>query len=130
MAGELVVCLRFIRYLFSSTVGPTERSWSHWGVGSKYPVPGMRCWRTTSSLRVTPRPGRSGTVIQPCSTMGVFTPSSTIDDHQGTSSEWFSSARKLSVAAAQCTLAMQLTGVPAKCIAIGTPYSSAMSPIL
>ena len=32
--------------------------------------------------------------------------------------------------AAQWTLAMQLTGVPAKCIAIGTPYSQAMSPIL
>jgi hypothetical protein len=41
--------------------------------------------------------------------------------HHGTSSEWFSSARKLRVAAAQCTFAMQLTGVPAKCIAIGTP---------
>ena len=39
-------------------------------------------------------------------------------------------ARKFSVAAAQWTLAMQATGVPAKCMAMGTPSSSAMSPIL
>src|SRR5437588_4976863 len=39
---------------------------------------------------------------------GLITPSSTKDDHQDTSSEWFSSARKFCVAAAQCTFAMQL----------------------
>src|SRR5437899_9473951 len=35
----------------------------------------LKCCRTTSSLRVTPRPGRSGTSIQPCSTMGLLSPS-------------------------------------------------------
>ena len=43
--------------------------------------------------------------------------------HHGTSSEWCSSAMKFSEAAAVCTLAMNDTGVPAKCIAMGTPCS-------
>src|SRR6266699_896387 len=54
---------------------------------------------------------------------------STRSPHHGTSTEWFSSTRTFSVAAAQCTLAMQESGVPAKCIAMGTPYSCAPSPI-
>jgi len=33
------------------------------------------------------------------------------------------------ITAAQCTLARQETGVPAKCIAMGTPYSWPASPI-
>ncbi len=37
-----------------------ERSSPHWVVGSMYPVPGFRCFRTTSSLMFTPRPGSSG----------------------------------------------------------------------
>ncbi len=42
-----------------------DRSLSHSVVGSKYPVPGARCCRTTSSFSVTPSPGRSGTSIHP-----------------------------------------------------------------
>ena len=49
--------------------------------------------------------------------------------HQGASTEWFSSTRKFSVAAAKWMLAMNEIGVPAKCMAMGTPYSMAASPI-
>ena len=49
--------------------------------------------------------------------------------HHGTSIEWCSRAMKFSVAAAVWTLAMNDTGLPAKCMAIGTPCSMAKSPI-
>src|SRR3954447_13208700 len=84
----------------------------HSGVGSKKPGT-ERCCLTTSSFNVMPRPGLSGTVMKPLLTIGFSTPS-TIESHHGTSTEWFSIARKLLVAAMECTPAIHATGVPAK----------------
>ena len=52
-----------------------------------------------------------------------------MSSHHGTSTEWCSRETKFSVAAAQCRLAMNDTGVPAKCMAMATPCSMAKSPI-
>ncbi len=56
----------------------------------------------------------SGTVIDPSSTSGCGSPLTRLL-HSGMSAEWFSSARKCSVAAAAWTLASAATGDPAMC---------------
>ncbi len=80
---------------------------------------------TTSSM---PRPGLSGTVMKPSLTSGLGRPV-TMSSHQSTSTEWYSSAMKFSVATATCAAAIAAIGLSAMWMAMATPWSCAASPI-
>ena len=52
-----------------------------------------------------------------------------MSSHQGTSTEWYSSAMKFSVATATWAAAIAAMGLSAMWMAMATPWSCAMSPI-
>ena len=85
-----------------------------------------RC--TSSTTSSMPRPGLSGTVMKPSLTSGLGRPV-TMSSHQSTSTEWYSSAMKFSVAIATCAAAIAAIGLSAMWMAMATPWSCAMSPI-
>jgi hypothetical protein len=72
--------------------------------------------------------GLVGTVMKPSLTSGFGSPTA-MSSHQSTSTEWYSSAMKFSVAIATCAAAIAAIGLSAMWIAIATPCACAASPI-
>jgi hypothetical protein len=52
-------------------------------VGAKYCVLGRRCCLHTSSFKVTPKPGLSGTVMNPLLMIGLSMPSGALHRQRG-----------------------------------------------